>query len=242
VGLRHLGKDHLGEAKRLFEAAIDLDPANSLALSGLALACSWEAVWGWADDPAASRAMADHMAERALAADANDAFAHTANGIVQMHRRQLDASANAHRRALDLNPNLALAEGMLANTNGWMGHYDEAILHADRAMRLSPRDPAKAWWSIALIVAAFVTERYEEQVERAQLMTQAIPDHPAGWRLLAIGLACLDRIDEAREAVQRLLRVVPHDRIELMRKGQAGASPDNLERMVEAMRKAGLPE
>jgi TolB-like protein len=240
--LWHLGKRHLAEAKRLFQAAIDLDPSSSMALSGLAMVHSYEVVWGWADDPAKSRVMADEMAQRAVAADDNDAWAHAAIANVFMHKRQNAESMEACRRALDLNPNLALAEGFLALGHGWFGDYDEAVLHADVAARLSPRDPAQAWWHLARVSAAFVTGRYEEQVEWGRKMTAATPDHPGGWRMLAVGCAYLDRMDEARAAIQQLLRLVPHITVEQVRASGPGVQPQDLDRLLEGLRKAGLPE
>jgi adenylate cyclase len=108
--LWHLDREHLAEARKLFQAAIDLDPKNVLALSGLALVCSWEVVWGWAEDPDALREFADETASRAVAADEHDAWAQAVFSTVSLHRRRLDAAARAARRAIELNPNLAAAE------------------------------------------------------------------------------------------------------------------------------------
>ena len=60
-------------------------------------------------------------------------------------------------------------------------HHDATIEHTDKAARSSPRDPAHAWFTLNRIRVAFVVGRYEEQVEGAEKMTEAAPDHPAGW-------------------------------------------------------------
>lgn len=240
--LWRLGKEHLTEAKRLFQAAIELDPRSSMALSGLAMVYSFEVVWGWTTDPAKSRDLADEMAQRAVAADNTDAWAQAMIGNVLLHKRQNADSIAACRRALDLNPNLALAESLLALGHGWSGDYDDAVLHADRAARLSPRDPTQAWCHLARIAAAFVTGRYNEQVEWARKITAAVPDHPSGWRMLAVGCAYLDRMEEAQAAIQQLLRLVPHITIDQIRTFTPGVRPHDIDRFLEGLRKAGLPE
>jgi len=78
------------------------------------------------------------------------------------------------------------------------------------------------------VVVAFVVGRYEEQIEWAEKMTEAAPDHPAGWRMLAAG--------------NGLLRVAPHMTIELSRTSTTGIRDKDLERLLDGLRKAGLPE
>jgi TolB-like protein/Tfp pilus assembly protein PilF len=239
--LWHLDMEHLAEARRLFEAAIDLDRKNVLALSGMALACSWQVVWGWAEDPDAMRELADEMAQRAVAADEHDAWAQASLSTVHLHRRRLDAAARAALRAIELNPNLAVAEFTYGAAMAWKGDYEATREHTDKAVRLSPRDPAHAWFMLNRVVVAFVDGRYEEQVERAEKMTEAAPDHPGGWRMLAAGNGLLGRKTEAEAAVKGLLRVVPHMNLELCRASVTGIREQDLERLLEGLRKAGLP-
>ncbi len=116
------------------------------------------------------------------------------------------------------------------------------MVHCDRASRLNPRDPAQPWWIFARVVAAFVARRQEELVEWAKRITQTVPDHPIGGRFLAIGYAELDRIEEARAALNRYLQLVPHETIERVRATSSPPRAEDRERMIDALRKAGLPE
>lgn len=121
---------------------------------------------------------------------------------------------------------------------------DEPLSLPDKAARLSPRDPVHAWFTLQ---RAIVVGQYGEQVEWAEKMTEAAPDHPAGWRLLAAGYALLGRQAEARVALQGFLRVVPYytielDTIELARTSTTGIRDEDLERLLDGLRKAGVPE
>ncbi len=240
--LWRLDKDSLSEARRNFEEAIDLDPKNGTALGGLALACSWQVVWGWADNPDETRDLAFRMAREAVATNELDGWAHYALGQVYLHRRRLDEAERATRRALELNPNLAVAECVLSSVYAYMGRYDEAIETVERAVRLNPRDPSHAWYFLTYVVAAFVVGRYEEQVEWAEKMTEAAPDHPAGWRWLAIGYGILGQQDKAQAAAQGLLRIIPHYTLQMTRAAMVGVREQDMERLLDGLRIAGLPE
>ena len=213
-----------------------------MALGGLALACSWQVVWGWAENPDETRDLASRMARQAVVANEFDAWAHFAQGQVFLHRRRLEEAERAASRALELNPNFASAQAVLSSIYSWMGKYDAAIEAVEKAERLNPRDPSHPWYALTRITAAFVVGRYEEQVEWSQKMTEEAPDHPAGWRFLAAGYGSLGRQAEAQEACRGLLRVVPHYTIELARTSATGVREEDLERLLDGLRKAGVPE
>jgi len=143
------------EAERLFQKALAIDPENTTALSGLAVTLGISVTFGWADNPEEALATALTAARRAVELDQNDAEAYASLAISNFRTHDLDAAVSACRRALDLNPNLATAEGWLAQFLSWRGEHEEALLHADRAARLSPRDPIYSWWCLARTAAAF---------------------------------------------------------------------------------------
>ncbi len=131
---------------------------------------------------------------------------------------------------------------MLALAHAWQGDYDQTLVHCDRATRLNPRDPAQPWWIFARVIAAFVARRYEDVIEWANRITQTAPDHPIGWRFLTIGYVELDRTEDARAALNRYLQLVPHETIERVRATASPPRVEDRERMIDALRKAGLPE
>ncbi len=242
--LWRFGKDDIAEATRLFDAAIALDPRSSPALGGLSMAYLFANLYGWADDFDRTREQAHQAAMRAVAADENDAWAHAALCFVSAHLRAFDTAISAGRRALDLNPNLAFAEGALGHTYAILGDYHNAVPHVERADRLSPRDPARVLWHLSRGWAAILAGRYEESLLSARKMVESNPDFPGGWRQLAADYGQLGRLEEARQAVAQLRRLVPDVSIASTRARvpYATQSRDGMERFLDGLRKAGLPE
>ncbi len=236
------GKDDIAEAIRLFEAALNIDACSTTALSGLAFALCWTYLFGWRDDLDAVRSQAYATARRAVDLDEDDAWARAILGWSHFISHELDAAVMECERALELNPSLALAESVLSIACSWQGDSDKAIQHAILAQKLSARDAGQSMWSFARACAEFGAENYEETIDWARITTRAMPEFPGAWRYLASSLGHLGRLDEARTAVQQLLRVMPHDNLRMVQARLPAFRSERLARFVEGLRKAGLPE
>lgn len=235
-------RDNVSKARGDFHAAINLDPDNAMALCGLALACSLQAKHDWAGQADKTRDLAYRTARQAVADNALDAWAHYALGQVCFDGQRLDEAEREIRRALELNPNLAVAQRVLSETCAWLGQYDAAIENFEKAARRDPGYHAHPLALLPRVYAPFVVGRYEEQVEWARKLTEAAPHNPAGWRFLAAGYGLLGRQDQAGAAVQGMLRIYPGFTIESIRTASTGMPEADLERLLDGLRKAGLPE
>jgi TolB-like protein/Tfp pilus assembly protein PilF len=234
--------DDLSEAKRLFEKALELDPKSTVALGGIAYAIGWLINFGAAGNIDEAREQGYSAARRAVDLDENNAWAHLALGIISFYRHDLEAAAAACRRAIQLNPSLAAAEGWLAIVLGWWGDYDEGIQHAEAAQRLSPHDPLYSVWSFAFTGVEFGAGNYEKSAEWARKTIEITPEFPAPWRYLTASLAHLGRIEEAEAAKDQLMRVMPHECLRLVRAALPSVEPDRMARFEGGLRKAGVPE
>jgi adenylate cyclase len=239
--LSRRGKEDVAQALRLFETALELDPNSTLALSGLALTLGLAINFGWVDDFEEARAAGHAAARKAVNVDENDAGAYVGLALILFYMHRLDEAVAACRRAISLNPNLAMAEGWLAVILGWRGDYEEGAVHAENATRLSPLDTFSIG-SFAHTGVEFGAGRYEQCVEWARKTIEVTPEFPAAWRYLAGSLALLDRTEEARAAKDQLLRLMPHESLRLVRAALPSVNRDRMERFVEGMRKAGVPE
>jgi eukaryotic-like serine/threonine-protein kinase len=81
------------------------------------------------------------VAKKAVAADPELAQAHFALGGIQSVSGRLAAGSISYRKALQLDPNYAGAMMDLSINEDYLGHYDESLYWAMRAVPLDPASP-----------------------------------------------------------------------------------------------------
>ena len=130
------------EALRLFGKAIELDPDFAAAWGMAARCLSQRKACGWATDHAADVAEVRRLARRAAELGADDAVALATAGIGLAYVAGDTGDGGALlKRALALNPNLAMAWYFSGWANVWYGEPELALAQLAHAMRLSPHDP-----------------------------------------------------------------------------------------------------
>ena len=137
--------------------------------------------------------------------------------------------------------NPSFAEGL--NAFGFILHYvgrsEEAVKCFERAMALDPYCPGMVLHFQAQ--AAYQLGRYPEAVGLLKRRILRNPETDASRALLAAAYGQMGMVEEAREAWRELMRVNPEYSIEQRRKVLPYKNPDDFERFVEGLRKAGLP-
>jgi adenylate cyclase len=244
-GSWHLGqfmKEETAKARSFFERAIGLDPQLARAFSRLSDTHSMDLMFQWTDSPAQSMADLERAARRAAALDDKDPFAQVSLGYAYRTAGQQDKAIGAFQLAIELNPSSAHACYSLGFTLALKGEAEEAIANIDKAIRLSPHDPMIWMFLSGMALAHVCAERYEEAVEWAQRSLQRKPDWPVAHLVLAGAYAQLDRLDEARAALEAALKLNPQYSLSGLRLALSAADPPLLERVIGALSKAGLKE
>jgi TolB-like protein/class 3 adenylate cyclase/cytochrome c-type biogenesis protein CcmH/NrfG len=181
-------------------------------------------------------------ARAALSIDERDPWAHLVQGSLYHRLRRFDDAVRAKRRALELNPNFALAHAQLATSLANLGKHQEATHAAQHALRLSRNDRSvRASALTALMIVDFAAKRYAECIMVARTMIENNPEHSAGHLYLAAALAMQDELTAAAEALAALLRLRPELSLAWMRQNLPPAG-DLGERLRDGLRKAGVPE
>jgi TolB-like protein/tetratricopeptide (TPR) repeat protein len=230
------------EARRLAKAAMALDPSLAKAYVVHAMCDVWDVINSRSTDPAQSLGSAYAMAAHAVDVDPRDAEAHAILGMVGLFiRRYEDAERRLHT-ALGLNPNLALAFMLGGGFYALSGEPEKAHAHLKEAMRLNPRDPTGYWIYAFFGLAEWSAGRYDDAVDWARKGIHVYPEFPTAHRLLAASLSSAGRMDEARGAVAGLLRIAPGTTITKTRAGVPWKKSEDMERYMDALRRAGLPE
>jgi tetratricopeptide (TPR) repeat protein len=243
-GRAHLwktGREDVAAARRLFERAIELLPSGELGTSDLALVYFMEYYYGWSDSPTNSLTLTLETAEAAVAADDGDPLALTILAWANLFARRWDEALPPVERAIELSPNFAPAIGIRGGILAGIEEPEAAIEGVEAAIRLSPRDGFMPFWLMGLVWANHVLARYEEAASAARRAIRIAPNNPTFRRQLASALALQGRLDDAREALAQYLRLEPDHTIADASKVPTRV-PEHLERFLDGLRKAGLPE
>jgi len=234
--------DDVTEALQLQERAIALDPTFASAYAGLALALYYHVVLGFASDRDAEMARALDAGKTAVRLDENDPFAHVALGRVHTVHAQHDAAIANCDIAISITPSYANAHFGRAHSLWMSGRAEEAILSHDEAMRLSPRDPLMWAFMASKAIALIMLGRFEEGLDWAH-KAQRQPN-TALWAFLpeASALALLDRIDEARAALDRAKELQREVSVRFVDTVLPVTDTSYRELFVGGLVKAGMPE
>jgi TolB-like protein len=231
------------EALRLFYRAIELDPDFASAY-GMAARCYLiRKGSGWMIDRAQETAEAVRLARRAAELGWDDAVALCGAGLpLAWGGGELDDGAALIDRALQLNPNLAMAWLFSGWVKVWLGEPEVAIEHLARAMRLSPNDPNVFNMQAATALAHLFAGRYAEASSWAEAAAREKPNHLIATSVVAASGALAGRLSEAEKAMARLRQLDPVLRISNLRDLGPIRRPEDFARWAEGLRKAGLPE
>jgi adenylate cyclase len=233
-------RDENTEAEALCRRAIAIAPGYGRAHSLLAWALLRRTMWSGDLRPVVPEVSAE--LQTALALDDRDPWAHFPQGMLQMRLRRFGEAVRALRRALELNPNFALAHALLAHVLSLQGAPQEAVDSAEHALRLSPRDRLVGTYaSLAMANVHFAAGCHSECVTWARNMIEKGPGYLPGHFLLTAALAMAGDLAAAAEARGTLLRLRPEFSLTWMTENlpQTG---ELAERLREGLRKAGVPE
>jgi adenylate cyclase len=230
------------EAIRLFYRAIELDPNFASAYGLAAWSFVWRKVNGWIGDKA-EVAEVERLARRAVELGPDDIVALAGGGYALAYIvHDLDNGLANIKRALVLNPNHAWALHSSGWTHAFLGDSDTAISHFTNAIRLSPLDPHifRAYGGLAL--AHVLAGRYDEAIKWAQEALRVRPNFIAGMRELAAAHALAGHMEEAKKAMAGFREVFPAMRVSTVKDWMPLRRPEDLKRMEDGLRLAGLPE
>ena len=146
--------------------------------------------------------------------------------------RHHNEAVRAYRRALDLNPNFALAHACLGMPLAVQGAHNESVGCVQNALRLSPRDRlVRAQASYSMAIAHFAAERYPDCMASARETIERYPEYLPGHSLLVAAAAMTGDTEAAAEALAALLRLRPEYSLSWARENAPRRPADRADRV-----------
>ena len=232
------------EALKLTEIASGIDPEFAAAYALGARCYVQRKTFGWRIDTAAQEiAEARRLARRAIELDRDDpsVLARAGNALAFLVG-EVEEGAALVARAITLDPNLATARHWSGWVHLYLGDVDAAIEQFEVASRLSPLDPRIFMVQTGLAYAHFFAGRNADATLWATTALRQQPNYRSAQFILAACQAMSGRIEEAREICARLMQSNPTLRISRMRDRIVFRRAQDIDRLAEAFRIAGMPE
>jgi adenylate cyclase len=235
-------KEDNAAARQWAQKAVELDPkfAGGWALMGFTHL--WDAILGWSISPGQSMERALEFAQKAIGLSDSCAKAYALMGMVNLHQRKFDEAIENGERAVRINPNDPIMLAILAYVMHFSGKFDESIAMIKNAMRLCPYYPPM--FLRTLFLSCFLAGRYEEALAASELMLARAHKGEFSPLLAHTALAetyiGLSQDQKARAHSEEVLKINPNFSLANYRKSMFYKDPAQLERHIDALRKAGL--
>ena len=231
-------QDHAA-AQKLLERAIAIDPEYGQALAVLAASHMFGVHLGWAE-LATTAPIAENAALAAMRCDHENAWAHAALGSVCFSTSRLTDALSEFEQALALNPNFSLAQGYYALALSYAGRSSDSFEAAQKAIRLSPRDPSLAIYYGIAGYARFTERHYDEAIALAREAIRHRGELTGAYRVLAVSAGMIGDVALADMALGELRRTQPNISLDWIATQLPWANDADREHYLEGFRRAGL--
>ena len=223
---------------QLGQEIVDMAPEDAMGYRILA----W---YNWAlatsgISPKESISKAFKLTQKALSMDDSNAYSHGLLGSVYLMMRQHEKAIAAGKRSIELDPNGAMLHGLLGLTLSFAGKPDEAIGYLNQSIRLNPF-PAY-WYFLHLGRCYLLKGQYEDALTEYKKALHRAPDALVNHLSLAVTYVLLDRQEEAEAAVKKAFEIDPSYSVKRYLKMAPFKNQADLKLVLDAMRKAGVPE
>ena len=226
------------EARELLLRAQNLSPEYADVWVGLGENEWNRAAYGWIENPEEGIRRAEEFARKALAlSDAGaHARAYSLLATLKTHTGFPEEGLAHATRALEINPSDVASMFRRGHALLVLGRAEEAVPAIEYAMRLEPR-PSQGP-QLQLATAYFLTGRYRDVVNYADVVIALRPDVGAIRALKAAALAELGETQEARKSAEEALRRNP--RLSIDDAGSRFRRPEDAAKLRDGLAKAGL--
>ena len=225
-------------ARKSAEEVIALDPEYAWPYYIIARTHIAEVWYGTSISPEKSLAKAMELFKKAIVLNDTFAEAHGRLGFLFSMTGQYDMALDKAEHAVALNPNSAFAHMNLGKILVFDGRWEESIPEYKKAIRLNPIPPSMYLWSLGLSYGW--TGQYEEAITRCKKAILQEPDALFAHIMMAVVYVFSGHEEEARTEANEVLRINPKFSLDKLAKALTYKKKTDRERLLGALRKAGL--
>jgi len=240
------GKDDMAKSRELFEKAVKIDPSYAFSEGMLAWTHKIDAQFGYTDSKDNSTKLAVELAKKSVAMNDKNPMVHTLLSHLHLIQGEHEKAVEEGRKAIALGPNYSEAHLLFGEVLIYSGNFEEAVRMCEMARRLHPHAPL--YYLGHTLTAYYWVGRYDESLAFAERLIDLC--RKVGFTLGVVwGHTCsarvkikLDRLNEARQDADEILKIWPWYNLDYMRSIYPYKDSANLEHWIDGLRMAGIPE
>ena len=229
-----------GVARQLLEEVLLIDPDYAGAIALLGTTYYWDARFSLSVDKALSLSLAEVQAGKILKLNPELGATYTLRGMIAFLRDQHDEAIRLSKRAVDLAPSDFRAVTYLGQCYMFAGEPEKAAITLKTAVRLKPY--RESWVTYYLTLSHLWMGNLAAALESAERYLQQEPDEPYGFMYLAVVYGFQEQDGKAAATVAQLKEKFPAFGIKNVILSERYKEREKLDRIVNVLRAAGLPE
>lgn len=230
------------EARHLLQTLVDRGTRQAIPQAWLGYWHVLRVQQGWSVDQVQDGFLALECTKRALDADPDCSLALAVDGFVHTNLlKKLDIAQQRYDRAIEVNPNDALAWLLRGTLCAFRGEGGPAVRDALHALRLTPLHPHRYFYESLAATACLAAEQYDLALDLARRSRRANRTHTSTLRAMAIAQWQLGQYEGARETLQELLRLEPNLTVRRWLARSPSALFSTGQQWAQVLRQVGVP-
>ena len=233
-------KEDNATARQMFEELYRLEPDSVLGPSNLAFTHWVDAFFNWSDSQSESYAQAEKWAEKSVEYEDNNGLGHAVLGHLRLLQGDFDEALKTCSKSVELRSSCPLAHGLMGIVHNYSGDSRAAIRSIREALQLQRVYPP---WLINFLATAYRDcGEVKLSITAAEESLKLKPRKNDAELILCAGYELAEDHHKALSSAERIIAGDPLFSLASYAKSQPYKDPSQLDRVIAALRKAGLPE
>jgi len=227
-------------ARQMYEELYRVQPDSVIGPSNISVTHWLDAFFNWTDNPDESIRQAAEWAKKAMQYDDNNGIGHAVYGHLQLLDGQYDEALTTCEKGVELRTSCPLAHGLMGLVLNYCGDARRAVKSLREALQLEKIYPP---WMINVLAAAYRDcGEVELSISAAKESMRLNPQKDDAQLILCSDYKLAADHEQARSAADNIIASNPTFSLADFAKRQPYKHPAPLNRVIEALRDAGLPE
>jgi adenylate cyclase len=228
------------QARKFIKQALILEETSSILFSMLGWTHVFDYLYNWSEYPLISFEETEKNANKALELNDSLDIPHILMSWIHLFKKEHDKAIISAKQAVDLNPNGSEAIAHLGFITHMSGEPEAAIRILKKAFRFNPISPIYFYHFLGMSYS--YAKKYEKAIEILNQCLSINPEFLSAYLPLTSTYIELNDYDKAQKTARKFLELNPNFSLEYHKSIVPLNDQTEMERYIENLRKAGLPE